>query len=176
MAKPTFAKLGLTKNIEVKTFTYAGQEIEVKQYLPIEDKLSLIANAINNTLMTDENRFPNNVKLKMYLKLEIVFKYTNLVFTDKQKEDLPKLYDLLEGNGIIKMIEDKMPEYDILYLEEDTREILAAMHQYNNSIYGILDNVKNNYSDMELDINKLREEMANSENLDIVSKVIDKLG
>lgn len=175
MAKPTFAKLGLTKNTEVKTFTYAGQEIEVKQYLPIEDKLSLIANAINNTLMTDENRFPNNVKLKMYLKLECVFKYTNLVFTEKQKEDLPKLYDLLEGNGIIKMIEDKMPEYDMLYLEEDAREILAAMHQYNNSIYGILDNVKNNYSDMELDINKLKEEMANSENLDIVSQVVTKL-
>lgn len=176
MGRPTFAKLGLTKNTEVKTFIYSGQEIEVKQYLPIEEKLGLIANAINNTLMTDENRFPNNVKLKMYLKLEIVFKYTNLVFTDKQKEDLPKLYDLLEGNGIIKMIEDKIPEYDTLYLEEDAREILAAMHQYNNSIYGVLDNVRNNYSDMELDINKLTSEMANAENLDIVKDVVTKLG
>lgn len=175
MAKPTFAKLGLTKNTEVKTFTYSGQEIEVKQYLPIEEKLGLIANAINNTLITDENRFPNNVKLKMYLKLEIVFKYTNLVFTDKQKEDLPKLYDLLEGNGIIKMIEDKMPEYDILYLEEDAREILAAMHQYNNSIYGILDTVRNNYADMKLDVDQLREDLANADNLDIVSQVVTKL-
>ena len=176
MAKPTFAKLGLTKNTEVKTFTYSGQEIEVKQYLPIEDKLELIANAINNTLMTDENRFPNYVKLKMYLKLEIVFKYTNLVFTDKQKEDLPKLYDLLEGNGIIKMIADRLPEYDYLYLEEDAREILAGMHEYNNSIYGVLDTVKNNYSDMKLDVDELRDELANAENLDIVKQVVDKLG
>lgn len=175
MAKPTFAKLGLTKNTEVKTFLYAGQEIEVKQYLPIEDKLELIANAINNTLATDENRFPNFVKLKMYLKLEVVFKYTNLVFTDKQKEDLPKLYDLLEGNGIIKMIEDKMPEYDYLYLEDDARELLAGMHQYNNSVYGVLDNVRTNYSDMELDVDKLRDELANAENLDIVSQVVTKL-
>ena len=176
MAKPTFAKLGLTKNTEVKTFLYQGQEIEVKQYLPIEEKLELIANAINNTLATDENRFPNYIKLKMYLKLEIVFKYTNLVFTDKQKEDLPKLYDLLAGNGIIKMIEDIMPEYDFLYLEEDAREILAGMHEYNNSVYGVLDNVKNNYSDMELDIDKLRNDMATADNLDIVSQVVTKLG
>lgn len=176
MAKPTFAKLGLTKNTEVKTFTYSGQEIEVKQYLPIEERLELIANALNNTLATDENKFPNNVKLKMYIKLEEVFKYTNLVFTDKQKEDLPKLYDLLEGNGIIKMVEDKMPEYEDIFLVEDAREMLAGIHQYNNSAYGILDNVKNNYSDMELDINKLKEDLANAENLDIVSQVVSKLG
>ena len=176
MAKPTFAKLGLTKNTEVKTFTYSGQEIEVKQYLPIEERLELIGNAINNTLMTDENRFPNYVKLKMYVRLEIVFKYTNLVFTDKQKEDLPKLYDLLEGNGIIKMIEDRMPEYDYIFLTEDAREIFAGMHQYNNSVYGVLDNVRNNYSDMELDIDKLRNELATADNLDIVKQVVDKLG
>lgn len=176
MAKPTFAKLNLTKNIEVKTFTYGGQEIEVKQYLPIAERLELVANAINNTLMTDENRFPNFMKLKMFLKLEIVFKYTNLVFTDKQKEDLPKLYDLLMGNGIIKMIEDKMPECEYIYLEEDAREILSGMHEYDNSIYGVLDTVRNKYSDMELDVDKLRDELANADNLDIVSQVVSKLG
>jgi len=116
MAKPTFAKLGLTKNTEVKAFIYAGQEIEVKQYLPIEEKLELIANAMNNVLATDENKFPNYIKLEMYLRLELIFKYTNLVFTEKQKEDLPKLYDLLEGNGIFKLIDAQLPEYTFINL------------------------------------------------------------
>lgn len=176
MAKPTFAKMGLTKNTEVKTFTYKEQEIEVKQYLPIEEKLELIGNAINNVLATDENKFPNHVKLKMYVELEVVFKYTNLVFTEKQKEDLPKLYDLLAGNGIIDLIEDQLPPSTIVYLIIDASDLLDGLYKYNNSVYGILDNVSKNYKDMELDIDKLRNELATTDNLDIVKKVVDNLG
>lgn len=176
MAKPTFAKLGLTKNTEVKTFVYNEQEIEVKQYLPIEEKLELIANAINNVFATDENKFPNYIKLDMYLKLETVFKYTNLSFTEKQKEDLPKLYDLLAGNHIFELIEEQMSEKEFILLKEYANKLLNGIHEYNNSMYGILDNVSKNYSDMELDINKLRESLANAEGLDIVKNVVDKLG
>lgn len=175
MAKPTFAKLGLTKNTEVKAFIYAGQEIEVKQYLPIEEKLELIANAMNNVLATDENKFPNYIKLEMYLRLELIFKYTNLVFTEKQKEDLPKLYDLLEGNGIFKLIDAQLPEYTFINLQAQAESLLDGMYKYNNSVYGVLDNVRTNYSDMELDIDKLKEQLANADNLDIVSQVVTKL-
>ena len=49
MAKVPFTKLGLTKNTEVKNFTWKDQIIEVKQYLPIQDKLSLIAAVLNKS-------------------------------------------------------------------------------------------------------------------------------
>jgi len=49
------------------------------------------------------------------------------------------------------------------------------MYKYNNSVYGVLDNVRTNYSDMELDIDKLKEQLANADNLDIVSQVVTKL-
>lgn len=176
MAKPTFAKLGLTKNTEVKIFVYNEQEIEVKQYLPIEEKLELIANAINNVLATDENKFPNYIKLEMYLKLEIVFKYTNLSFTEKQKEDLPKLYDLLAGNHIFDLIDEVLPSKEVLNLQIQANKLFKGIHEYNNSAYGILDNVSKNYSDMELDINKLRNDLATADGLDIIKNVVDKLG
>jgi hypothetical protein len=35
------------------------------------------------------------------MDLAIVFNYTNLTFTDKQKEDLYKLYDLLMSSDFI---------------------------------------------------------------------------
>ena len=44
----------------------------------------------------DNNNFANPVKLNVFLRLEIIFNYTNISFTDKQKEDLVKLYDILE--------------------------------------------------------------------------------
>jgi len=37
----------------------------------------------------------------MYFNLYIVYFYTNLNFTDKQKEDPAKLYDQMESNGLI---------------------------------------------------------------------------
>ena len=46
MAKLSFNKLGLTKNQDIVNITFNNQVIEVKQYLPVNDKLQLIK--INN--------------------------------------------------------------------------------------------------------------------------------
>ena len=37
--------------------------------------------------------------MSMYMTLEIVYYYTNINFTEKQKSDPAKLYDLLAGSG-----------------------------------------------------------------------------
>ena len=57
MAKVSFAKLGLTKNQEVKSIKWGEYDIEVKQYLPINDKLNLISNVINAA--HDEQNYSN---------------------------------------------------------------------------------------------------------------------
>ena len=46
MAKLTFSKLALKKQDEIKIVKYNEHEIEVKQYLPVNDKLDLIARVI----------------------------------------------------------------------------------------------------------------------------------
>ena len=51
MAKVAFTKLGLKLNKDnVKTITFNDQEIEIKQYLPVNDKLALISRVINSFL------------------------------------------------------------------------------------------------------------------------------
>ena len=50
MAKPTFAKFGLKVDQSVKKVVFNEQEFEVKQYLPIEEKLTIISDIINNTI------------------------------------------------------------------------------------------------------------------------------
>ena len=42
MAKVPFTKLGLTKNTNVGSFEWNDQTIEVKGYLPIQEKMQLI--------------------------------------------------------------------------------------------------------------------------------------
>ena len=91
MAKLSYTKLGLKVNQENGVIFHNDQRIEVKSYLPVNDKLKLISNVIN--LSADDNNFSNPVKEDVYFALEIIENYTNISFTDKQKEDLTKLYD-----------------------------------------------------------------------------------
>ena len=63
MAELTFSKLALKKQDEIKIVKYNELEIEVKQYLPVNDKLNLIARVIMGA--HDENNFPNPIKIKV---------------------------------------------------------------------------------------------------------------
>jgi len=81
MAKVPFSKLGLKKiKDDIVKIDFNGIEIEVKQYLPIDDKLQFVVNVISNA--ADGNRFYNPIKIEAFSTLEILFMYTNLSFTD----------------------------------------------------------------------------------------------
>ena len=64
MAKVAFSKLGLKKTEEVEVIEWNEQKIEVKQYLPIEDKLDMIANIINQS--ADYNGYYNPARIYIF--------------------------------------------------------------------------------------------------------------
>ena len=70
MAKVKFSKFKF-ESPEVKTITFQGQEIEVKTYLPINEKLILIGNVIN--FSADELKFYNVGKLKLFFYIRSYF-------------------------------------------------------------------------------------------------------
>ena len=77
----------------------------------------------------------------MFFHLHIVYLYTNLNFTDKQREDEAKIYDTLASTGLLTSILENIPEseYEILYdyLEELERVTL----KYKTTIGGIIQDV-----------------------------------
>lgn len=174
MAKIPFTKLKLVKKDETVTFLYNEQEITVKKYLPVNEKLELISRVINAA--ADENRFYNPVKLDIFLNLEIVFAYTNINFTDKQKEDPSKLYDLLVQNDLLKEIISHIPteEYDIL--ETNLDDIVDSIYQYQNSVFGILDTVSADYNNLNLDASEIQQKLGDKDNLSFLREVLTKLG
>lgn len=172
--KPTFAKMGLKMNTDTVIIKLGEQEIEVKQYLPINDKLALIGNVINQA--SDENNFSNPIKLDVFTALEIVFAYTNLSFTEKQKEDLVKLYDIMESNGIFDTVIAAIPKVEYKSIIEGVQECSNAIYAYRNSVMGILDTVTENYANMELDATKIQKAIADPQNLSLLRDVLTKLG
>ena len=136
--KVSYASLKLKVNTEVKTFDYEGNKIEVLQYLPIEDKYSLI----NITLQgAKEGNIYNQVKLEAIFNLYLVMIYSNITITEKQKEDLFKLYDCLESNKIIDQVISNMAEDEYNELYDLLNKTIEDKLHYDNTAAGVINNL-----------------------------------
>ena len=173
MSKVPFSKLNLKKIDKVQVVTINGLEVEVKQYLPISDKIDIITNVIENS--ADDNNFANPVKTYVLSHLEIIYAYTNLSFTDKQKEDPAKLYDILETNGIIDSIILAMPPSEYDNLIEDITSTIDAYYKYKNSALGILEAATTDYKNLDLEASDIQKKIADPDNLTLLKDVITKL-
>lgn len=169
MAKVAFSKLGLTKNTQVGSFEWNGQTIEVKAYLPIQEKLNLIAAVINNC--QDENNFINEGKMSLFMSLEMVYRYTNISFTEKQKSDPTKLYDLLAGSGFFDDMFTVMPQNEYKCIITWLSNTVKSFYDYRNSAYGILDAIKTDYSNTSLNIQEILNSLSDSEELGLIKEI-----
>lgn len=122
MAKVTFASMKLKVDETVNSFDFNGSTIEIKKYLPIEDKNDLVQIALQKA---EENGIYNDIKLDMYFNLNIVYLYTNISFTEKQRENESKLYDQMQSNGLIAAV--------IAHMDADEYQ----------SLLDYMDNIKN---------------------------------
>ena len=174
MAKVSFTKLGLKKNEEVGILHINEQDIEVKQYLPINEKLELISSVINSA--ADENNFSNPVKENVFLTLEILYHYTNINFTDKQKEDPVKLYDLVVSSGLVNKVTDLIPEEELDEVINGVAQSVKAIYTYRNSVLGILESISKDYSALNLDATEIQQKLADPDNMALLKQVLTKLG
>ena len=174
MAKVAFTKLGLKVNQTIKNITINEQTIEVKQYLPINDKLLLITEALNSSSGGDN--YINWIKYDMFMDLGIVEKYTNISFTEKQKEDFLKLYDALNSNNVIAAIVEAIPEHEIKELREGARKIAKEIYDYKTSALGILEAISTDYSSLDFDAAEIQKKIADPENLELLKGIMTKLG
>lgn len=173
MAKLAFSKLGLKINNEITNIHFNDQVIEVRQYISVNDKLKLISDVINKSV--DEHSFCNPVKVNVFAALGIIEYYTNISFTDKQKEDPVKLYDLFQSNRLIQKICDVIPKEEFDELMNGIWDSTEAIYTYRNSVMGILDNVSNDYDNVNVDVNKTIEQIKNLDH-SFLSEVMEKLG
>lgn len=174
MAKVSLTKLGLKVNQDVKNIEFNEQIIEIKQYLPINEKLELISSVINSA--ADENNFSNPVKENVFLTLEILYHYTNINFTDKQKEDPVKLYDLVVSSGLVNKVTDLIPEEELDEVINGVAQSVKAIYAYRNSVLGILESISQDYSALNLDATKIQQKLADPDNMALLKQVLTKLG
>ena len=117
-----------TKNNEEYQLNDLG--VEVLSYLPLLDKYNLI----NITLQESfDGNIYHPVKVEGVFYVYVAILYTNITFTEKQKTDIFKTYDLIMSSGLLNLILHNIPDEEfntVLTLFKDT---LAANEKYIHS-------------------------------------------
>lgn len=174
MAKIPFSKFKCKINTDQVAVDINGETVNVRQYLPVNDKLALIGRVIELAHDQDYN-FSNPVKVNIYTLLEIVYAYTDISFTEKQKEDTGKLFDLLVSSGILKKIQINIPETELQTIFVGVNESIESFYKYQNSILGIMDTIKEDYDGLNLDWEKLNENVKDPETAKFLKEVLTKM-
>ncbi len=174
MAKVGLSKLGLSVNKNVEEISWNGQIIEVKQYLPSNEKLEVCSKIINESV--DDQNFYNPGRVAIFQAIETLLAYTNINVTDKQKEDPCKLFDLLHSSGLAEQIYMKIPENELGAIQSIVEATIHNIYEYKNSALGILQAMSDDYDSLNLDATNIQEKLANKENVEFLQQVITKLG
>lgn len=135
MANVSFNNLKLSANKEVKIAEFNNTKIEVLQYLPIEDKNDLIQITMQKSFM---DGYFNEILLDAYFHLNIIYLYTNLNITEKQREDELKLYDKIYSSGLMAVILKQLPEDEYKYLYDVLQEQVDNFLKYKNSAAAVM--------------------------------------
>lgn len=175
MVKVSLTKLNKIKALDPIDIKIGEETISVVQYLPLEKKLAIMQNIIEQAGNNEEG-FYNIVKLTVFYTIEMLRAYTNISFTEKQLEDPQKLYDIIVLNKIWDTVKQSIPEDEVNYIWENTCALAREITDYNHSALGILKLAKEDYSDLELDVNDLTNTLTQSENnLNLVKGLLTKL-
>ena len=122
-----FNELELKINDKVRTLNFKNKDIKVKQYLPIQDKLNLIQIALQQSL--DEGVY-NDGLLTAYFHTYVVMFYTDLEFTEEEKQDVLTLFNLMDSENLIGSVIELIPQSEF----GDLLEMLNNQ-QKNNMIF-----------------------------------------
>lgn len=174
MAKVPFTKLGLTRDNSIKEIEWNGQKIEVKQYLPIKDKLDLISTII--ALSDDNKTFYNPCRTIIVEAIEIIIAYTNINLTEKQGEDILKLYDLFVSSGFANVIQSAIPEEEINYIKNSVQAGINEIYRYRDSAMGIFEQIALDQKLTEDGVTEIINTLKNSEEIHNLQELSTKLG
>ena len=174
MAKISLTKLNKIKSLEPIDIKIGEETISVVQYLPLEKKLTIMQNIIEQAGNNEEG-FYNIVKLTVFYTIEMLRAYTNISFTEKQLEEPQKLYDIIVLNNIWNEVKKVIPQSELTDMWENTCALAREITEYNHSALGILNLLSNDYDNLSLDTTDMANKLSNVDNLKMLREILTKL-
>ena len=111
-------------------------EFNVKQYLPAEDKNSILEIAMQQA---DQGTILNTFALDAIVHTYIVIKYTDIEFAEDDMIDILGLYDLLEDSRIIEATVAALPADEYATIVDNLSEMVDNYLSYRNSARALVE-------------------------------------
>lgn len=159
MAKINFQKLNTKVDTEVRQVSFNGVDIEIKQYVSLEQKITIIEN-LTSFCLNDSEYFYNPIAVKVLLDLNLVEYYTNISLTAQQKKKIFTIYDHFVSSGLLELIKSNIPEKELIVIQDYLYSSLDGIYKYNNSIHGVLTAMNADYENLSTDANDIRNNLA----------------
>jgi hypothetical protein len=109
--------LGLELKIQEVSFKFNDKEIKVKQYLPVEQKAAIVNVATRGALV---DGIVSRVLMDAYLHLLIIENYTNIEFSEADRELILETFDRVQSTGFVDLVIENMPQAEYEYLFNET--------------------------------------------------------
>lgn len=174
MSKIAFSKLNAKTNLKANTVAYNNCEIEVKEYLPIAEKMDIVNEIVVKSVSENDNYY-NPGMVEIWLILELIQHYSNISFTEKQMADKDKLYDSLVSSKLAKIIIEEIDDEELNSIQEMLYSALKNVYSYNNSVLGILQAVKDGYTEQDMNLSGIKEQIGQLD-LTQLTEIIKNLG
>lgn len=124
--------VALDRKENIKLVDYNGLTVQIKQYLPITEKVGLVSAVYNSAKYedTDLNIISENT-LDIAFKNLLVETYTNLTLSKNPIES----YDMLVDSGLYNVVCDNIPEKELLDLQQVLdNHIITKQNEFEQSM------------------------------------------
>lgn len=135
MANLNYSDLNLKVNNELTLYKWDGKDIELKKYIPIEDRYDIVMITLQRAY---EEGYYNPIKLDLFFHLNLIYMYTNLVFTDEEREHESQLYDELKSTGFLDEFLKHINPDEYKEMLENIEEIANAVIKYKSTLASII--------------------------------------
>lgn len=157
----------------VKTITLGNCDIEVRQYLPVNEKINFLQFIVENTIDQETGTF-SPIRVNVYYSLAILKFYCGLDFSED--DNIEEIYDILEYNGIFDSIFNNINDDEKNYIFELVEETIEDIDKYNSSAAGIIKSMAANSEQLSSSIDTIMGQIQNKEGLELLDQIKNVVG
>lgn len=176
MAKISYNKFEKPTYPEDKVVEFQGQQIEVRQYLPMSEKLAFATRVIERSY-DPAIAYINPIGYDIQFAVQIINTYTNIeLMIDEEGVDLGVLYDEIVASGLYKQIISAIPAQELETLRQYTDDIIEHFYKYKQSAQAVIEMLTTDYDNLNFDIESMQKKLVDiDQNMGLVKEVVNKL-
>ena len=169
-----FKDLNLETKVKTTKITLNNAtDLEVRNYLPMAEKIALISYVVDHALDESTGRF-SPVRVGLFFDLAVAHFYGGINFPDEVKA--LDAYDALETNLVLDAIISAIPQDEYVSIRELVIETTNDIANYNSSFAGVMQIASQDADGLGNQIEELLGKVKNREGMELLSEIKNVVG